>query len=182
MSNSLAHADGATNQQLLMLLLDLPTRIVNHYDVDGLVQMVLHELSHEEHLGLKRATYLVESPDFDCVKGVAGYCKDECKFHKKDLWSQPRTFSDDMKEAQFHQTMQRLLQTSFRKKRLDDGHLDEVRDFGYELGMQDPNVLMFNLKHGNHGILIFEPADQEAFVKQQELLNKTGALLGLCHA
>ena len=76
----LRHLD---NKQLVDLLLELPNRILHHEDLEPLAQIILHEVCHKDRLGLKRATYLVDNPDFGCMRGVAGYCKDECKYHKE---------------------------------------------------------------------------------------------------
>ena len=171
-----------SDAQLVNTLLSIPNKILNHHEVDGLVQMVLHELAHEQHLGLKRATYLVDSPDFDCLKGVAGFCRDECQMHKKDLWQDPHAFHADMHKASFHNDMQKMLRSSLRKGHLNPHHLHDIVAFGKDLGINNPEVHVWNLKHGNHGILIYEEGTKKVHADTHQVLDKVTALLGLCHA
>ena len=177
------HEYGITNPNLLGTLLNMPSKIMQHYDVNGLVQMVLHELAHDKHLAFKRATYLVDSPDFDCLRGLAGFCREECRLHQQDLWQDPHHFASAMREASFHASMQKLLGASLHKNHLDAAHKDNLLAFGKALGMEAPEVYVWNLKHGNHGILLYEENSAVAAEKTtKQALDHASALLGLCHA
>ncbi len=171
------------NEQLIGTLLGMPNKILRHHEVDGLVQMVLHELAHQQHLDLKRATYLVDSPDFDCLRGVAGFCRNECSMHKADMWQQPADFHADMRDASFHSSMQKMLRSSLKRSHLDLNHLENIISFGKDLGMEAPEVYVWNLKRGNHGILIYEEGAKKVNAQAVgNVLDNVSALLGLCHA
>lgn len=174
--------DGSGEQLLLTMLLDLPNKILNHHEVDGLAQLILHDISHGHHFGFKRATYLVDNPEFDCLRGVAGYVDDECKHHKDDVWADPRTFVHDMREAQFHNQLLQLARSSIKKSSKNANHLDIVRNVALDLGMVNPWVYAQDLRHGNHGILIVEEGVKRLDKDDHDLLAHISAILGFCHA
>lgn len=163
----------------LDLLLTLPHKIVRFYDTDGLAPLVLHELGHNSSLGLTKAGYLIDNPDFDCLRGVAGYAQDECKHHKQDVWQEPHTFASDMQDAQFHKKLAQFSHHSFTRDK--QNNIDEavLRDIGTMLGMNNASWVMWKMKHGNNGVLLFEGNDMH-HARQRNLLHNAAALLSLC--
>ena len=176
----LSHLD---NKQLVDLLLELPNRILHHEDLEPLAQIILHEVCHKDRLGLKRATYLVDNPDFGCMRGVAGYCKDECKYHKQDLWTDPRSFYKDMEPAEFHNKMRCFEHDSVCIKD-NMSECKELHNLGKEIGIYEPNVYTWDMRNGNRGVFIFEEDDEDkcsnACKKNPVMLDKIASLLGLC--
>lgn len=131
-------------------------KILKHHEADGLADLVLHDLCHDDCFDLKKAIYLVDNPDFDHLLGVAGFHCNECKLHKQDLWENPYSFISDMKDAQFHNHVKTILQGSLKRKDIDLGSTNDVKDLAKILGINSPDFLHWDLKHGNHGLLIFE--------------------------
>ncbi len=161
-------------------ILQLPHKILSHHDVDDLAQLVLHELGHDAHFGLTKAAYLVDNPEFDCVKGVAGFCKNECGLHRENLWEAPHAFGLDMKDASFHNTMKNFVQdTSVRRREVDIHNPDDLAALGDRLGLKNPSFVTWNMRHGNHGILLFEEG-QVICARRRDLLTHAAALLSLC--
>ncbi len=173
---------GNSEQELLSMLLDLPNKILNHHEVDGLAQLILHDVAHENHFGLKRASYLIDNPEFDCLRGVAGYVDSECKHHQHDMWTTPHSFAHDMREAAFHNRLLQLEQRSIKRNTKASNHLDDVRNIAMDLGMVNPWVYAKDLRHGNHGILIVEEGVKRLDEDDHELLAHISSILGLCHA
>ncbi len=173
------HTGGSDlDARLLHTLIDLPHRILQSHDSDELSPIVLHDLGHDHHFGLNKAVYLVDNPDFDCLRGVAGFCRDECKFHKADVWEKPHEFAQDMASAEFHQLMKKFSDNSISRQ--NHQHTPEsLALLGQKLGIKNPSCCVWNMKHGNHGILIFEEHDQR-LARQKDLINKVTALLSLC--
>ena len=169
-------------QQLLQMLLDLPNKILYHHEIEGLAQLILHDVSHDHHFGFKRASYLVDSPEFDSLRGVAGFAEGECDYHKEDLWSDPRSFLHDMREARFHNELLKLTRQSVKKDVLHAGKQELIRGVAHDLGMVNPWVYSFDMRHGNHGILIVEEGVKQLDEDDHELLTHVAAMLGLCHA
>jgi hypothetical protein len=176
------HGIDSHDGTLVVQLLELPHKILAHNDIDGLEQIVLHELGHDHHFGLSKAGYLIDNPEFDCLKGIAGYCKGECHLHKEDLWQEPHLFAGDMQEAPFHQKVSHFLDASISRK--NDGSAftgDSLVALAENLGMHNPGFLTWKMRHGNNGILLFEEGDSlEHTARRRDLLNHFAALLSLC--
>ena len=165
--------------QIVERISHLPHRILQHHHIHGLAQLILHELGHAGCFGLKRAVYLIDNPDFDHLVGAAGFCHKECEFHKADLWKTPNSFAKDMKFAHFHNDMRQLALPSLKRKDINLHDADEVKVLGRWTGMDDPQSISWNMKHDNHGILIFEK-DGDLTPWKQGLLRNAVALLSLC--
>lgn len=155
-------------------LLHLPHKIQRHHDIDDLAHLLLHDLGHDDHFGLNRAIYLVDNPEFNCLKGVAGFHKGECALHQEDVWENPDSFANDMKDAQFHQTMKEFSQeASVRHCAPED-----LVKLGTRLGLKNPSFFTWNMRHGNHGILLFE--EEYTCARKRDLLQHAASLLSLC--
>ena len=164
-------------------LWELPHKMVNYHEAESLKHMILHEFGHHDLLGQKQATFLVDNPDFNCIHGIAGFSHEDCNHHKNDMWSDPYSFSKDMQGAPFHNTIQQLNSIpheSIIKKnngKIDEKAYDELCE---RLGMKNTSFIHWKMKHGNHGILLFEDAEKEKTGQQKTLLHNLVALLSLC--
>ncbi|MBU1008196.1 hypothetical protein KKA53_03910 [Candidatus Dependentiae bacterium] len=169
---------GGEQLRLVECLSHLPHKILQNHDLHGLPQLILHELGHHYCFGLTRAVYLIDNPDFDHLVGAAGFCHKECQLHNHDLWSAPNNFAKDMKLATFHNEMRRLVLPSFKRKDIDLHNASEVKSLGSSLGLENPDSVAWDMKHGNHGILLFESSMDFSSWKR-ELLKNAVALLSL---
>lgn len=170
--------DILSNETLVKALLKLPDKILNHHEVDHLPNLILHDLGHDKHLNLNRAMFLVDSPDFDCLKGIAGFCKDECHHHhENDIWANPHKFTQDMENAEFHKKINHFLHHSMKRRANDKQVLSEL---GQSLGIEKPHIFTWDMRHGNHGILLYN-TDNDCLCKaDHDLLQHIAALLALC--
>ncbi len=168
------HLSDAT---FLQEFLKIPRHILSNRDIDGLAHVVLHAIGHDSHLGLNRAAYLVNNPDFNRLQGVAGFSKDECRFHDSDVWENPSAFSKRMEKAPFHQKIKTVVRQSFHKNMSPVHHAQLLSQ---ELGMKMSDVHVWDTKQGNHGIFIFEEGARAVCRKIDGLLEQIAALLELC--
>ena len=164
---------------LIDVVTGLPHKILRYHTLDGLAQMVLHELGHENGFGFDRATYLIDNPDFDHLVGVAGFDRQECALHKKNIWEHPECFCEDMQSAAFNNNVRKIVNASFSRKEIDLNNAEDVKALGFELGIKSPHFFSWNMKHGNHGLFIFEK-DAIACQWRQGLLKNMSALLSMC--
>jgi len=158
---------------------NLPHKIIKNYSLSELPQLVLHELGHENNFDFKRAAYLIDNPDFDHLIGVAGFCQHDCEHHKNDIWSEPKSFQKDMETAHFHSEMKRFLKNSLKRRDIDIHKSNEIKELGSAMGINNPEFLMWNMKHGNHGLLIFEKKSELCDFRKN-MLSNASALLSLC--
>ncbi len=171
---------GDHDMALFNRMLTIPHKILSHHDVSGLAPIVLHELGHIQPIGLDKAGYLVDNPDFNCLKGVAGYCSDECKHHQLDMWQHPEAFVQDMESADFHKHVATYIDQSLvHRKANGDVDDDSIHSLGTMLGMKNPSFITWKMRHGNNGILIFE-GNEQSLARYQDFLRNFVALLSLC--
>ena len=181
-NNSNNYTGGA--QDLATKLSTLLHKILSFHEVDGLVQMVLHELGHKDSFNFSKAIYLVDNPDFDHLQGVAGYSYDECHFHKDNLWQAPDSFLKDMHDADYHHKIQDFLHSSLKRKDIDMNSSKEIHELGESLGLSKPEFFSWNMKYGNHGLLLFERNDSiedpDTLSWKNSFLRNVAALLSFC--
>ena len=165
--------------QLVSRLLDLPHKILSNDDVEGLPQLVLYELAHNDTFGFTKASYLIDNPEFDCLKGVAGYdAEDHFENVSSDPWTDPRAFLEQVKDVKFHQTVSSFMHTSLSRE-CDEPNVDAINQLGAKLGMKNSSFVTWRMRHGNHGILLFEEGAMP-HERRRELLQHFVALLSLC--
>jgi len=169
----------AAYHELVRSLVSLPHKIIKNHEVDDLAQIVLHDISHHNHLGLKKATYLIDNPDFDQLLGVAGYSEDECKFHQPDVWHESHNFSHDMRDAEFHNNMRNFLGNGLKRKDVNIHDEDDLNELGTKLGLKNPSYLTWPMRHGNHGILLFE-VEQPHAAHHKDILHSAAGFLSMC--
>ena len=66
-------------------ILKIPKKLLSAQHVDNVAEFVLHERSHENCFNLRRAAYFVDNPDFNCLKGIAGFCRKEAYENTKNM-------------------------------------------------------------------------------------------------
>ncbi len=174
-------ADALTEQEkhLVKIITHLPHRILQYYDIDGLSQLLLCEIGRDRTFGLTKAAYFVDNPDFDHFMGVAGYCQDECGIDEEDVWDDPHHFLERLAEVEFNNKIKGITETSVHRKHLDLQDKEEILELGRKMGMKNPHYFVWNMKHDNHGVLIYEH-DNTVCEWRKSLLENIAAILSLC--
>ena len=159
---------------ILTTLSSLPHKILSIHGRENISEFVLHDLCKPECFNLKRAAYFIDNPDFDCCKGIAGFCKEEQ--YANGLWQNPESFTDFMNRSAFNQKVRNTTKSSYKKcKSCDDTILKELAQ---EVNIENPEYYTWDLKHDNHGILIFERNSEDS-EKLHEYLHGA-CILGFC--
>lgn len=141
-------------------LSSLPRKILQIYGRENIAEFILHELGKQDNFNLKKAAYIIDNPDFDCLKGVAGYCLPEAYKSDKDIWQEPDAFTNYMKKSGFNNKIRGFNRSSCVKKGKSDQ--DIVNEVAADLGFEHPSFYAWKLKHDNHGILLYEKNDDES--------------------
>ena len=151
-------------------------QIVHLRDQENLTEFVLHELCCPECFNLEKAAYFVDNPDFDCLKGVAGFSRLEAYPNSCSIWESPKSFSLHMRKAPFNQKVRSMYTPSMKKSHVDDAVI--AQEIAHNLGFENYNFYSWDMKYDNHGILLFERSEKED-VSEQHLQNGI-RLLSFC--
>ena len=172
---------GGSDQDHVSSLLGLPQKIMRHHELPGIAQLVLHEFGHGHLFQLKKAIYLADNPDFNHLVGVAGFSEDECHLHDEDVWGNPSKAIEVLDSSSYNKEVKNFLKNSLKARGIDFHDKAEIEKFGHDLGMQQPQFLAWDMKHGNHGLLVFEYQTPSTIdVIKHKLLTHAVSLLGFC--
>ena len=160
---------------LLKKLSNIPRNINQLRENHNLIEFVLHELCHEDCLNLKKAAYLVDNKDFDCLHGVVGIDKTEPFIHT-NIWQAPDDFSAYMKTATFNTKVRQLKHKSHAN--LSEKEIDLLEELSHELGMNRLKHFTVPLKYDNQGILLYESVNDDA-IEENDLLSGL-SFLSIC--
>jgi len=131
----------------------IPRKMLHIQNYDNVTEFVLHELCHTRCFDIGKAAYFVDNPDFDLLKGVAGYARPEA-YAGDDVWDNPSQFTAHMQGAPFNQKVRRFHHASMRKnKESDDAIVDLI---SHELDLKKPRYYSWDMKHDNHGLFVYE--------------------------
>ncbi len=162
---------------ILKYLSKIPQKMVSVHGIENTPEFVLHELCNENCFNIVRAAYFVDNPDFDHLKGVAGFCATEAYTDHDTMWHEPDTFTLYMRSCPFNQTVRSCNKQSIRK----NGHVRDtvVQDIADNLGFSKPDLLEWKLKHDNHGLLLYDAQNFDNKVMHEYLQNGVH-LLSFC--
>lgn len=167
----------ARHNELLNYLSVLPKKIVALNGVGSVPEFILHELCHENCFNLSKAAFFVDNPDFDSLQGIAGFNASEAYAHGEGIWHNPHAFSEHMRNADFNQKVKNLsLQSLKRTELLPD---EAVATISKELGFKNPAYRSWQMKHDNHGFLVYE-YNGSALPGIEEHLDNSLYLLSFC--
>lgn len=141
------------NKEVLHRLNMLPRKIMAMQDKHNIVEFVIHELCNDDCFNITKAAYIIDNPDFDCMRGIAGYCKDE-RYNKNDIWTFQDDFSEHMAKSAFNQKVRSLQRYSGKRRNEDRAHV--LQNVAEELGMKQYGCCDIKMKHDNHGFLLYE--------------------------
>jgi hypothetical protein len=137
----------ARHHQVLSRLSLLPRKILALYGEGHVSEFVLHELCNKQCFDMLKAAYFVDNPDFDCLRGVAGYSQEE---HAMSLSDE---FQNHLSGCGFNQKVQNISRRSYKRAQKPESAMRDIAD---ELKISNPFYYSWSLKHDNHGVLIYE--------------------------
>ena len=161
---------------LLNHLSRLPRKMLLLQGNEHVTEFVLHELCGKECFNLEKAAYFVDNPDFDCLKGIAGFSRSEA-YGSDDIWKDPQLFTVHMKDASFNQKVRHFSRESFRKK----GDSEEliVQTVANHLSFKHHGYYCWDMKYDNHGLFVYERACTDDTCTDEHLLDGL-SLLSFC--
>lgn len=146
----------AQEGKLLQHLGNLRKMIVHNHELENLSDFVLHDICTGPVFNINKAAYFINNPDFNMLRGVTGYHKQEQQSSLHDRWNNQKQFITSMKSSIFNQKVRNKLQESFEKGQISEQYM--VRKLADYLEIENPAYHIWDLKHANHGLLIYEPS------------------------
>ena len=146
------------------------------HGIENVTEYVLHSLCDEGCLNLSKAAYFIDNPDFDCLKGIAGFNKEEETYTCDVALNDQNGFAEHMITCAFNKKVRDIAAPSARRAQQD---VERTVEFlANKLGFKNPLYHTWEVKHDNHGLLIFERECQDQV--QCEEFVKGLSLLGFC--
>lgn len=159
----------------------IPKKIVSLHGQENLTEFVLHDLCCQHCFNVDKAAYFIDNPDFNCLKGIAGFSKTEAYPEDSAIWTCPTEFSLYMQQAPFNQCVRRFSHNSPSKQQQNREQV--MREIADDLGFKDYALYSWDLKHNNQGVFLVEAShnDQELYeaCKNKHMLNGL-SLLSFC--
>ena len=169
-----------------------PDRPQNHYDLlryvnmiprkmlllhghENVIDFVLYALCADKGFNLQKAAFFIDNPDFDWLKGIAGFSRQDV-YSGEDIWQDPHGFSSHMNSASFHQKVRSIHRPSMRKQGQQLHEL--VENLAHDVELKDPGFYTWDIKNDNNGIFLYEKNHDDA--SSDEYILDGLCLLGFC--
>jgi len=156
--------------QVLSNLSVLPKKILALHGKEHMSEFVLHELCKKQCFDMVKAAYFVDNPDFDCLQGIAGYSQDDHSMNSQE-------FSDHLSGCHFNKKVQSISRPSYQ--RLKKTASDIINEIALDLNIENPQLYIWQLKHENQGVLIYEMSGDQV-EELNDCIHNGLYLLGFC--
>lgn len=155
----MSYAKAVRDLKILNRLRTIPRHMLTNHERENLSEFVLAQLAHEDCFNLEKAVYLVDNPDFDCFKGVAGFCSDESFVDGENVWNKQQEFTNHSRTTNFNIKVRSIeLESQKRKGKTDKNIVDALAS---TLELHSPSFYAWPMKYENHGMLIYQKRDKE---------------------
>jgi len=163
-------------QRVLNCLSSLPRKIISINELDNIPEFILQDICNEHCFNIVRAAYFVDNPDFNQLKGVAGFCREEA-YEAEHMWEEPNAFNKFMESSAFNKFVRDFCIESIEANKHKHDHV--VKDLAPQLNFKNPAWCTWDLKHYNHGLIIYEKNDLADEFFDEHFIN-TLYILGFC--
>src|SRR5581483_8707826 len=124
------------HNSLIKCFMCLPQKILSLHGIDNMTEFVLHDLSDQTCFNFSKAAYFVDNPDFNQLKGLAGYDRNEDTISMEERWQNPHKFTDHASHCAFNQKVKNIEKVSGVRNKQDDKIV--VDELSHELSMKNP--------------------------------------------
>lgn len=165
------------HQKIVDHLRRLPRKMLLLHGVDNITEFVLHDLCSQNCFNIEKAAYFVDNPDFNCLKGVAGFARNEVN-ETGDIWQNPESFSKKMATSTFNQKVRSMVRESCRRCGQSESEIGKL--IAHELGFTNYGVYSWGMKHDNYGLFVCEKGGSQEHAHDDIIIDGL-CLLGFCH-
>jgi len=155
----------------------LPKKIIERHSHEQLHEFILHEIACEGCFDLSKVIFLIDNPEFNILKGIAGVARTEAFSNGDSIWTDIDRFTIHMKGAAFNDKAKKHNGLSHKKNNIATE--PAFKEIAHSFDMADSSLCSLELKHGNHGYLLYEkmnPKDNSC----DEYIEHALSLLGFC--
>ena len=160
-----AMSDVQSLNELVSELLQLPRHILQHMHTAGLTDILLGHLASKSYFNLKKAAYLLNNPDFNCVKGMAGIEISDTN-HWQNPWSNPLEHTKFLENSSFNKKVKTFVGHGLFTNPSQEDTPRIIKYAEEHLALENPVFIGWHGKHGNHGIFFCEPQRDSERVEQ----------------
>lgn len=162
-------------QEVLLCVTSLPEQLIKFHGQENMLEFLLHSMCQQNCFNFSKAAYFIDNPDFNHLKGIAGFHHHEA--YENNHWQDPKTFSEHMKRAPFNNQVREVMRESI--KRNSHSEKEVVDALSQELAFNSSHYLSWPIKYDNHGLLLFESAEEKDDMVKEQMLSGLH-LFGFC--
>ncbi|HAU30545.1 MAG: hypothetical protein UV79_C0014G0006 [candidate division TM6 bacterium GW2011_GWF2_43_17] len=154
----------------------IPRQLLDSYTYQNPAELVLGELCHQECFNVTRAAFFVDNPDFDCVRGIAGYDVQDHTDSHEACWIERDAFGLRMRCSSFNKLVRSLAPQSISRQEQREYALSALAE---QLDFRVPAVTFFEMPHENKGLIVFERPEED-IAELEQLWEDACSLLAFC--
>ena len=165
------------HEAILRFFTHLPKQILKLHEIENVTEYVLHSLCEEGCLNFTKAAYFIDNPDFNFMKGIAGFDKADEIYTCESAIAEDGSIITERSNCDYSQKVREITISS--PKRNGESPEKAIERLVETLEMSNPLCHSWNIKHDNYGILIYECADETEKKFHEEFLHGL-SILGFC--
>lgn len=182
--DNLSMTDNNELYTLVSNLLQLPKHILRNAHAEDLPALILKKLASKKYFTLNKAAYFLDNPEFNVLKGIAGYDvneDDDCD--EVESLDDLQTKSIKFLSGDFHTSVKNARMNSFYANHKNEADIKTaLTEFAQKtLATENPIIYQWHSKHGNHGLFFCDPKEHSLVTNRSHLLEFATNLLGMSH-
>ncbi len=164
-------------ESILQCFTHLPKQILTLHEIDNVSEYVLHSLSQEGCFNFTKAAYFVDNPDFNFLKGVAGFDKGDEIYTCESVIAEDGSIILERNKCNYNDRVREITISS--PKRNGQSPEKAIQHLLEALDMSNPSCHAWNIKHDNFGLLVYECEEGTDQSLHEEFLHGL-SILGFC--
>lgn len=162
---------------ILQCFTHLPKQILTLHEIDNVSEYVLHSLCQEGCFNFTKAAYFIDNPDFNFLKGIAGFDKTDEIYTCESIIAEDGSILPEGSNCSYNQKVREISTSS--PKRNGETPEKAIERLVETLEMSNPSCHVWNVKHDNFGLLVYECEESTDPKIHEEFLHGL-SILGFC--